>query len=71
MVHLYWLGATKPSHNGDYPEGPDKHICNTNAGRLRPAIQGMQKRGPDECIGIVVHRFFVGAATGFGTTTVV
>ena len=51
MVHLYWLDATKPSHNGDCPEGPEKHSCNTNAGNLRPAIQGMQKRGPGECIG--------------------
>ncbi len=45
------VDATKPSHNGDCPEGPEKHIFNTNAGNLRPAIQGMQKRGPEECIG--------------------
>ena len=51
MVHLYWLDATKPSLNGDCPEGPEKHIFNTNAGNLRPAIQGMQKRAPEECIG--------------------
>ena len=50
-VHLYWLDTTKPSHNGDCHEGPEKHIFTTNAGNLRPAIQGMQKRGPDECIG--------------------
>ena len=50
-VHLYWLDATKPSHNGDCPEGLEKHIFNTNAGNLRPAIPGTQKRGPDECIG--------------------
>ena len=23
----------------------------TDAGKLRPAIQGMQKRGPEECVG--------------------
>ena len=60
MVHLYWLDATKPSHNGDCLEGPDKHICNTNAGRLRPAIQGMQKRGHDECIGKYSPHLFRG-----------
>ena len=51
MVHLYWLDATQPPHNGDCPEGTEKHIFNTNAGNLRPAIQGMQKRGHDGCIG--------------------
>ncbi len=30
---------------------PEKHIFNTNVGNLRPAIQGMQKRGPEECFG--------------------
>ena len=51
MVHMYWLDATK--HNkGDCPEGPEKHIFNTNAGNLRLAIQGMQKRGTEECIGM-------------------
>ena len=50
MVHLYSLDATKSFHNGACPEGPEKHICNINAGNLRPAIQGMQKRGPEECI---------------------
>ena len=51
MVHLYWLDATEPSHNGDCPEGPEKHMFNTNAGNLRPAIQGMQKCGLEGCIG--------------------
>ena len=51
VVHLYWLDATKPSHNGDCPEDPEKHIFNTNVGNLRPATQGMQKRGPEECFG--------------------
>ena len=51
MVHLYWLDVTKSFHNLDCPEGPDTYICNTNAGIIRPAIQGMQKRGPEECIG--------------------
>ena len=51
MVHLYWLDATKPSHNGDCPEDPEKYIFSTNVGNLRPAIQGMQKRGPEECFG--------------------
>ena len=37
-VHLYWLDTTKPFHNGDCPEGPEKHIFTTNAGNLRPAI---------------------------------
>ena len=71
MVHLYRLDATKPPHNGDCPEGPEKHIFNTSAGNIRPAIQGVQKLGPEECIGIIVHSLFVGAATGFGTTSVV
>ena len=69
MVHLYWLDATKPYHNGVCPEGPEKHMFNTNAGNLRPAIPGMQKRGPKEYI--IVHSLFVGAATGLGTTSVV
>ena len=51
MVHLYWLDATKPSHNGNCPEDPEKYIFNTNSGNLRPAIQGMPKRGPGEYIG--------------------
>ena len=50
-VHLYWLDTTKPSHNGDCPEDPEKHIFITNVGNLRPAIQGMQKRGPEKCFG--------------------
>ena len=63
MVHLYWLDATKSFHNGDCPEGPEKQICNTNAGNLRPTVQGMQKRGPEECIGnYIVHSLLVGAA---------
>ena len=71
MVHLYWLDATKPSHQGDCPEGPEKHIFNTNSGNLKLAIQGMQKRGPEECIGNYSPQLAVGAATGFGTTSVV
>ena len=71
MVHLYWLDATKPSHNGDCPEGPEKHIINTTSGNLRPAIQGVQKRGPGSALGIIVHSLFVGVATGFGTKTFV
>ena len=71
-VHLYWLDTTKPSHNGDCPEGPEKHIFTTNAGNRRPAIQGMQTRGPDECIGNYSPQLARGcAATGFGTTLVV
>ena len=62
MVHLYWLDATKPSHNGDCLEGPEKHIFNTTSGNLRPAIQGMQKRGPGSALGIIVHSLFVGVA---------
>ena len=31
-VHLYWLATTKPSHNGDCPEGPEKHIVTPMAG---------------------------------------
>ena len=70
-MHLYSLDTTKPSHNGDCPEVPEKHIFTTNAGNLRPAIQGMQKRGPRSALGITVHSLLVGAATGFGTTSVV
>ena len=71
MVHLYWLYATTSFHNGDCPEGPEKHICNTNAGNLRPTIQGMQKRAPRSALGIIVHSLFVGAATGIDTTSVI
>ena len=44
MVHLYRLDR---QNNGDCPEGPEKHICTTNAGNLKPVIQVMQKRGPE------------------------
>ena len=33
---MYWLDTTKPSHNGDCPEVPEKHIFTTNDGNLRP-----------------------------------
>ena len=52
MVHLYWLDTATPYYNGNCLEGPEKHILlPCNAGKLRPALQGMQKRGPEECIG--------------------
>ena len=51
IVYLYWLDTTNPSHKDDCPEGAEKHIFPTNAGKLRSVIQGMQKRGPVECIG--------------------
>ena len=70
-MHIYWLDTTIPSHNGDCPEVPEKQIFTTNAGNLRPAIQGMQKRGPRSALAITVHSLLVVAATGFGTTSVV
>ena len=70
-MHLYWLDATKSFHNGDCPEGPEKHICNTNAGNLRPTIQGCRNVALRSALGIIVHSLFVCAATGFGTTSVI
>ena len=60
-------------HNGDCPVDPEKHICNTNAGNLRPAIQGTVCRNVAlrSALGIIVHSLFVGAATGFGTISVI
>ena len=50
----------------------ENKFFNTNAGNLRPTIQGIQKRGPEECIGNYSPcSLFVGAATGFGTTSVI
>ena len=69
MVNLYWLDTTKPSHNGDCPEGTEKYIFSTNAGNLRTASH--TRYAEMWPLGIIIHILFVGAATGIGTTSVV
>ena len=70
MVHLYWLDATKPSHKGDRPEGPEKHIFNTNAGNITLA-KVCRNVALRSALGFIVISLFVGATIGFGTTSVV
>ena len=45
------METAKPSYNVDCPVNPEKYIGTTTTnGKLSPSIQGLQKRGPKECI---------------------